>query len=157
MRENIKAGGCAPALSVMQTLAQSTAIIRKDIWSALNSDSLQILHQVVLLIAAEIQFELRVVVVHYVGQRGETAVVVEAAFLVRPQARERRSAVLVGRRTVGLERVDADFVGRMQVLPRFCEERRDVASCALRRAIEDGAASFEGSFVVRSGGCLGGR
>ena len=52
---------------------------------ARGSNSLQILDQILLVCVAEIQFELRIVVVDHVEQRGEAAVVEEAALLVRPQ------------------------------------------------------------------------
>src|SRR6185295_12185269 len=62
----------------------------------------------------------------------EAAIVIEAALLVRPQAGERRGAVLVRRRALGLERVDAHLGRRVEVLPGLGVERRHVAGRALR-------------------------
>src|SRR5574340_780975 len=68
-----------------------------------GSDSLQVFDQVLLVRFAEIELEVIVVVIDHIGERGKTAVVVEAALLMRPQARQRRGAVHVCRRAVGLK------------------------------------------------------
>src|SRR5262249_54453790 len=108
----------------------------------------QVLDQVALLRAAETEIEMLVVVVDDVAQRGETTIVIEAALLVRPQASKRRGAVHVGRRAIGLEGVDADLRGRMQVVPRLGEQRRDVAARALGRSVEERLAALGCGFVV---------
>ena len=113
-----------------------------------RSDSLQVLDQILFVCLAEVQLEVLVVVVHHVKQRGEPPVVEEPALLVRPQPCQRRSAVHVGRRAVSLERVDAHLLGRMQIVARLGEERRDVAGRALSRAVEDRLPPFECGLVV---------
>src|SRR6185437_3103281 len=99
------------------------------------SDAFQVLNQVLLVLAAEVQLELCVVVIDDVEQGGEPSVVEETALLMRPQSREGSRAVHVGRRAVGLERVDADLARRMHVVPRFGVERRDVTARTLARAV----------------------
>jgi hypothetical protein len=51
-----------------------------------GSDSLQVLDQIFLARIAEVQLEVRIVVVHHVEQGGEASVVVEAALLMRPES-----------------------------------------------------------------------
>jgi len=108
---------------------QQHAVIQFDL------DSLQVLDQVAFLRRVEVQVEMPIVVIHHVEQGGEASIMVEAALLVRPQPCQRCRAVHVGRRAVGLERVDADLARRMQIVPRLGKERRDVAGRALGRAL----------------------
>src|SRR6476660_6779291 len=68
-----------------------------------TSDSLQILDQVLLVRLAEVQLQSLVVVIDDVQQRCKSSIVVEAAFLMCPQSCERRRAILMRRRTIGLE------------------------------------------------------
>src|SRR5262249_675891 len=116
--------------------------------AVLNSNSFQILNQILLLITAEVQFQVRVVMINHVCQRSEAAVAIEAALLVGPQSCQGRGAILMGGRTVSLERVNADFVGRVQVFPRLRKERWDMAGRALRGAVEDRLAPLEGGPVI---------
>src|SRR5690242_153742 len=98
---------------------------------------LQVLDQVAFLLILKPQQELRVVVLDDLAQGGKAAVVEEPALLMRPQSRERRGAVHMGGRAVGLEGIDPDLRGRMKVLTRLRKERRNVAGCALALVIED--------------------
>jgi hypothetical protein len=61
------------------------------------SYSLQIFDQILLLHAAEVELQQGIVMIDHVEQRGEASIVVEAAFLVRPQSGQRRRAIHVGR------------------------------------------------------------
>ena len=90
-------------------------------------------------------------------QGGEPSVVEEAALLMRPQSREGGRAVHVGRRAVGLERVDADLARRMHVVSRLGVKRRNVTGRALARTVEDRLAAFERNLVIRPGRRHGGR
>ena len=76
------------------------------------------------------------------GERREAAVVIEAALCVRPQALQRRGAVMAIRRALRLEAVDADLVRRVHVPARFGVERRHVAARAVRLAGEKLPASM---------------
>src|SRR5450759_3343374 len=82
-----------------------------------GSDTFQVLDQILLVGIAEVKLELSIVVVHHVEQRGKASIVEEPALLMRPQACERCRAVHVGRRAVGLERVDPDLARCMHVVP----------------------------------------
>src|SRR2546428_14089105 len=93
--------------------------------------ALQVLDQIDLLRLHQPEPEEAVVVLDNIPQRRKAAVVEEAAFLVRPESRKRGGAVHMRRRPVGLKRVDADLAGRMQIVPRLGEERRNVAGRAL--------------------------
>src|SRR5947209_924989 len=106
----------------------------------------QVLDQVALLRVAETEIEMLVVVVDDVDQRSETTIMVEAALLVRPQPSERRGAVHMGRRAIGLEGIDPDLRGRMQVVPRLSEQRRDVAGRTFGRSVEENLAALECGF-----------
>src|ERR1051326_8263634 len=96
----------------------------------------QVLDEVRLLLAVQPEAEVAVVVVDHGRQVREAAVVIEAALLVRPQPGERRRAVLVRRRAVRLERVDAHLLRRVQILPGLRIGRRHVAGRALAPALE---------------------
>src|SRR2546426_4732164 len=98
---------------------------------------LQVLDQIDLLLLHQPEPEEAVVVLDNITQRRKAAVVEEAAFLVRPESGKRGGAVHMRRRPVGLKRVDADLAGRMQIVPRLGEERRNVAGRALFPSIED--------------------
>jgi hypothetical protein len=115
---------------------------------ARGSNAFQILNQILLVCVAEVEFELRIVVVHHVEQRGEASIVEETALLMRPQPCERCGAVHVGRRAVGLERVDSDLGGRVHVVSRLGVERRYVAGRTLARTVEDRLSAFECGLVV---------
>src|SRR6266705_3628259 len=115
---------------------------------------LQVLDQIGLLLRVQPEHELPVVVLDHVAQRSEAAVVEEAALLVRPQSRQRGGAILAGRRAVGLEGIDSELGRRVQVVPRFREERRNVAGRALAPAVEDLLAQLCGSRVETSDGRL---
>src|SRR5688572_1144288 len=63
-------------------------------------------------------------------------------------ALQRRRAVHVGRRAVGLERVDADLARRMQIVPWFGEQGWDMTGGALAGTVEDRLPPLECSFVI---------
>src|SRR5688572_701487 len=71
----------------------------------------QIFDEIALLLVAQLEAEVIVVVAHHVLQGGEAAVVVEAALvdLLRvPEGAQRRRPVAAVRRALGLEIVNAD-------------------------------------------------
>jgi hypothetical protein len=82
--------------------------------------------KVVLAPIAEVQIELRIVVVHHVEQGGKTPVMVETALLVSPQPCQRCRPIHMGRRAIGLKRVNTDFARRVQIVSRLGVERRNV-------------------------------
>src|SRR2546428_3695485 len=79
-----------------------------------------------------------VVVTDHVQQRGEAAVVEEAALLrgALSQTAERRGPVAPIGRAIGLERIDSDLGGRVHIPTRLGVERRDVGGGATRAAHE---------------------
>src|ERR1044072_8155880 len=101
-----------------------------------RSERFEVLDEVGLLGRAEAERLHRVVVVDHVEQSGEPAVVVEAALGVRPQPLERRRAVAVVGRAVGLEAFDADLRRQVHVPAGLGEQRRHVAGGAPRLAGE---------------------
>src|SRR2546422_9468165 len=88
--------------------------------------------------------------VDHVEQCSESAVVIEAALLVRPEARQRRRAVHPGRRPIGLECVDTHLCRSMQIVAWLREERRDVAGGAPPLAREEGLPSLERGLIART-------
>jgi len=106
------------------------------------SERLQVLDQVLFLLAAQAEPEEVVVVFDHVGKRREAAVVVETTLLVRPEASKRRSAVAPVGGAVGLEIVDADFLRRVQVPAGLRKDRRDVALRAPACPAEDDTPTF---------------
>src|SRR5437762_13381499 len=113
----------------------------------MSLNPLQILHKVFFLLVGETQREETVVMVHHVEEGGEPAVVVEAAFLMRPESGQRRGAIHVRRRAVGLERIDTDLTRRMEVVPRLSEEWREMTRRAPARPREQGLAAGKGRRV----------
>src|SRR5882672_12829284 len=113
---------------------------------------LQVLDQVALLLAVQPESEVDVVMLDDVPQSCKAPVVEEAAPLVRPQCRQRCGAVHVGRRAVGLKGIDPHLLGRVQVVPRFRIQRRNVAGRAFALAVEDLLASCRGKEVFDSQG-----
>src|SRR5258708_5384831 len=108
---------------------------RQLLGARLDSDalkSLPVFDKILLLSVAEAQLEERVVMGHHIEQRREAAVVIEPALLMCPEPRQPRRAVHVRRRPVRLEGVDADLVGRVQVVDRLGEERRGGGAPASR-------------------------
>jgi hypothetical protein len=61
-----------------------------------RSNTFKVLDQILLVCVAEVEFELRIIVVDHVKQRRKASVVKEATLLMRPQTRERGRAVHVG-------------------------------------------------------------
>src|SRR6266536_1304189 len=112
--------------------------------SGVRSERQQVLDQVLLLLWRQAELEEVVVVVDHVGEGGEAPVVEEPALLVCPQALERRGAVAVVGRPVGLEAVDPALRGPVQVPAWLGEQRRDVAARALRLAVEQELAAGGG-------------
>src|SRR5262249_24963738 len=97
---------------------------------AFESERLQIFDQVVLLLRGQAQLEEVVVVIPDSGERRKAAIVIEAALLMRPNSLERRRAVAPVGCPIGLEVVDPDLGGRVEVPARLAEERGHVASSA---------------------------
>jgi hypothetical protein len=52
-----------------------------------GSDTFQVLDQILFVCVAEVEFELRIIVVHHVKQRRKASVVKESTLLMRPQTR----------------------------------------------------------------------
>src|SRR5215216_2192954 len=73
----------------------------------------------------------------HLQQGGKPAVMVEAPLLMGPQAVQRGRPVPFIRRAIGLEIVDADLVGRMQIPARLGPDGLDVAGGAPRLAAEE--------------------
>src|SRR5262245_12338486 len=119
-----------------------------------GSETQQVLDQVVSLLVGQPELEEGVVVVDHVFEGGETAVVIEAGLLVRPQATEWCGAVGVRGRTFRLERVDAHLRRRMEIVAGFRVERGHVATRALPLAGEQGFTAVGRLGVERSGGRL---
>ena len=113
-----------------------------------GSNAFQVLDQILLVCVAEVQVELRIVVVNHIEQGGEAAIVEETALLVASEPRERCRAVHVGRRAVGLERVDPDLGWRVHVVSRLGVERRYVTGRTLPGTVEDCLSAFECRLVV---------
>ena len=113
-----------------------------------GSDAFQVLDQILFVCVAEVQVELRLVVVDHVEQGGEAAIVEETAVLVGPEPRERCRAVHVGRRAVGLEGVDTDLARAcaccFQARCRVAVRDRSHTS----RTVEDCLSAFECGPVV---------
>src|SRR5205823_14471295 len=96
----------------------------------------QVLGPVVLPLGGQTEVEERGVVVDHVEQRGETAVVEEAALAVREESLQRRGAVLLVGRALRLELIDADLRSGMHVPAGLREQRLHVAVAAFRLAVE---------------------
>src|SRR5262245_7343540 len=75
----------------------------------------EVFDQIVDLALAQSEREKAIVVVDDISQRGEAAVMVEAARLVRPETFEGRCAIALIGGAVGLEVVDADLGAGMHV------------------------------------------
>src|SRR5262249_45663628 len=95
--------------------------------------------------------ERAVVVLDDVRQRGEAAVVVEAALLVCPQARQRRGAVAMVGIARGLEVVDADLRGGVRVPAGLRVERRGAGGGAAGLAREELAAASRRARIEAAG------
>src|SRR5213082_1754188 len=97
----------------------------------------QILNQVALFGGGQAETHAGVVVIDDFVQRGEAAVVIKTAFEMREEVANRRSAIALIQRAVGLKIVDADFRGSMQIPAGIGPEWLDVAIVALRFATEE--------------------
>src|SRR5215831_4165899 len=75
---------------------------------------------------------------------------VEATALSAPQTGKRSGAIHVGGRSVSLERIHADLTWSVQVIPRFCVQRRHVAAGAFAFASEQNLATHSGGLIVTS-------
>src|SRR5688572_30221817 len=89
-----------------------------------------------------------IIVIYDVPKRGETTVVVKAAFRTCEQPIQRRRPVALVRRTVGLEVINANFGRRVHVPAWLGEERGHVAGRTPRLPIEYGYATG-GGFGVK--------
>src|SRR5215469_12178165 len=94
---------------------------------------LEVLHQVGFFLLAEVQAELRIVVVHYVAQRREATVVIEAAFEVGPQSLQGSRAIAPRRPAVGPEVVDAELLRSVHIPAGLGVGWRHVTARALFR------------------------
>ena len=74
-----------------------------------GSDGFQVFNECCLVLCTQAQSEEAVVVLDYIVQRRETAVVVKPALLVSPEPLQRGSPVTLIGRTVCLEVINADF------------------------------------------------
>src|SRR5690349_5962176 len=101
-------------------------------------ERLQVLDEVGLLLFRQVCVQERVVVVDHIAERGETSVVIEATFLVRPQSLQRRRPVTLVRRTLGLKIVNADLLRRVHVPTGLAKDRWYVTRRTLRWSIEHG-------------------
>src|SRR5205823_11781527 len=90
--------------------------------------------------------------IHDVGQRGKTPIVEETSLLVTPKSRQRGCSIHMSGRPVCLERIYADFFGRVQVVSRLGKQRGNVAGCALRLSRKQGSAALRSFFVKRAFG-----
>ena len=105
-----------------------------------RSNRLEVLDQVPFLLVRKTKTKMSVIVFDDVLKRGKTAVVIEATLvnlLGIPQRPQRRRPVALVRRPHRLEVVDADLFGRMQVPPRFSENRWYVACGAFCLVVEE--------------------
>jgi hypothetical protein len=101
-----------------------------------RSKRLQELGEVALCPSPEPEPEGPIVVVDDLTQGAKSSVVVETTLGMRPQTLERRRPVSSLRRAVGLEAVDPDLLGRVQVPARLGLERRHVTTGATCLAVE---------------------
>src|SRR3954451_11775021 len=110
------------AIRVAGTLSIETTPVS----SSTRSNRLEVLDQIALFLAGQVEAEVAVVVLDDVGESGEPAVMVKSAlvdFFHVPQRPQRRRAVAFVRSSHRLEIVDTDLVRRMQVPAGFSEER----------------------------------
>src|SRR3989442_14886675 len=93
-----------------------------------------------------------VVVIDHVQQRGEAAVVEEAALLrgALSQTAERRGPVAPIGRAIGLERIDSDLGGRVHIPTRLGVERRGGGGGATGAGEEEGPTPGRGRPVGRN-------
>src|SRR5205809_6366806 len=96
----------------------------------MSLNPLQILHKILFLLVGETQREETVVMGHHVEEGGEPAVVVEAPLLMRPESGQRRGAIHVRRRAVGVERVDTDLTRCAEDAPGLSQQRRRMGAGA---------------------------
>src|SRR6476646_5192205 len=100
------------------------------------SQRFQVFDQVQHLPIGELQAEELIVVLHDRQQGGESAVVIEAAFLVRPDSLERSGPVAAVGGTVRLEIINPDFGAGVHRPAWLGVERRNVAGRAARLTVE---------------------
>src|SRR5882724_5075313 len=112
---------------------------------------LQELDEIGLLLGAELQMEMVVVVIDHLAQGGEAAVVVEAALGVGPEPLQGGGAVVIVGGAAGLEVVDPDLLGGVQVPPGLGVERGHVAVGAAGLA-ENLLAALSGGGIEAAGG-----
>ena len=86
-----------------------------------SSERFEVLNKVSLLRLRQSQSEMAVVVLDHIPQRREATVMVETAFLVGPETRQRCGSLHVGQRSIRLEGVHADLGWRMKVVSRLGE------------------------------------
>src|ERR1017187_5466353 len=122
-----------------------------------RSERLQVFHQVLSLLWRKLQVETRVVAVHYVQQRRKPSVMVEAAFGPGEESAQRRGAVALVGRAIGLEIVNPDFRGRVHVPTRFCVKWRHMTGGAVGLALEQRLAAGGGGGVKAAARRLGNR
>src|SRR5215510_4854558 len=96
----------------------------------------QILDEIAFLLLSQSQAEELVVVLGNIPQRGKTAIMIKAAFLMSPKSCQRRGAKNVRGRAIRLKRIHPDLARRVEVIPRLREQWRDVAASALALGLE---------------------
>src|SRR5262249_15633655 len=136
-----------PASSRASTAPTRTSSVSRWRPFANCSQRFQILDEIVDVRGAQVQAERVVVMLDHGLERGEAAVVIEAAFRVRPDALERRRAITVIRRPIGLEVVDADLLAGVHRPARLAVERRHVAGRAACLPLEERLAACCGRRV----------
>src|SRR3954469_9167285 len=117
-----------------------------------RSQGLQILDEVGDFLRREPQSEEAVVVVDDGLEVRESAVVVVAPLGMTPEPAQRRGAIAECGRSIGLEVVDADLGGQVQIESRLGEQGRDVAVGAPGLAVEQDVAACRTRPVETPGG-----
>jgi len=92
----------------------------------------QIFYEVALFLFSETQLEKLIVVIDYIPQCGEPAVMIETALLVTPQTFQWCGSVSPVRSPIRLKIVNTDLSRRVHVPARLRENRRYMTSRAFR-------------------------
>src|SRR5438874_9378822 len=87
------------------------------LWAICRLERFQVFDQILLLLVRQMQAEKRIVMLDHIMKRGKPAVVVKAAFCVRPEASQGRCSIPLIRCAIGLEVVNADLTGLMHIPP----------------------------------------
>src|SRR5687768_3541907 len=99
-------------------------------------------------------------VIDHVEQSRKASVMVKAALvnLLGVEQRAQWGRYVHSRRAaIGLEAVDTNIFGLVQVVPGLGENRRHVAGSAFRLTVEESLSALRGRCVVTTGGRFGRR